>query len=148
MNFYFAYGSNMDQVQMKARCPTAILLGNAVLNDYCLAFTIFSPKRLCGCADIIPSRGDAVYGLLYTLTDVDLCAMDEFEGHPTHYQRITVRVSTENEELDVYSYEVVHKQHNLKPSDHYLGLIREAAALNNFPVEYQRFLETVKTLES
>jgi gamma-glutamylcyclotransferase (GGCT)/AIG2-like uncharacterized protein YtfP len=145
--FYFAYGSNMNQAQMKERCPDAILRGGASLADYRLAFTIFSPNRLCGCADIVASKGDIVYGLLYQLTESDLYAMDRFEGHPNHYQRIVVSVISNNQEIDAYSYEVVNKQDELKPSKQYLELLQSAARLNNFPREYQVFLSTIKTLE-
>lgn len=147
MSLYFAYGSNMDQNQMKERCPSAVLIGTATLADYRLAFTIFSPKRQCGCADIIPSKGNTVYGLLYRLTDAEMKAMDDFEGHPTHYRRITVRVNGSEREVDAYSYEVVDKQEDLHPSVHYLGLLQTAAARFSFPIGYQKFLGGFKTLK-
>lgn len=146
MSLYFAYGSNMDQDQMRERCPDTILVGPVMLIDYRLAFTIFSPKRQCGCADIIPSSGDTVYGLLYRLTDADMEAMDGFEGHPVHYRRITVRVNSPEGETDAYSYEVVNKQDGLIPSAHYLGLLQSVSALHKFPDEYQEFLRNIKTL--
>ena len=146
MNLYFAYGSNMDQDQMRERCPDAVLIGPVVLADYRLAFTIFSPKRLCGCADIVPSAGDSVYGLLYRLTDTDMRALDGFEGHPVHYRRILVRVNSRGEEMDAYSYEVVHKQEDLLPSAHYLGLLRAAADRSAFPDNYQAFLRNIQPM--
>ena len=145
MSLYFAYGSNMDQNQMLERCPDAVLVGSAILAEHRLAFTIFSPKRNCGCADIVPSVGSVVYGLLYDLTDADREALDGFEGHPVHYQRITVRVNIETREADAYSYEVVNKKSNTRPSIHYLGLLQSAAARFNFPKEYQKFLRDVQT---
>ena len=146
MSLYFAYGSNMDQEQMHERCPRAVLFGPAVLNDYHLAFTIFSPTRLCGCADIVSSFGDRVHGLLYRLTDAEMEAMDAFEGHPIHYQRIPVRINYQDGEVDAYSYEVVYKKENLRPSPHYLGLLQSAAILHKFPEEYQAFLHGIKIL--
>lgn len=146
MSLYFAYGSNMDQGQMKERCPGAELLGPAALPGYRAAFTIFSPKRLCGCADIVSSEGDAVYGLLYRLSEEEMRRMDEFEGHPLHYQRITVRVvDGEGEEREAETYEVVEKKEGLAPSAHYLGLMREAAAKFRFPEGYQEFLRNTQT---
>lgn len=146
MSLYFAYGSNMDKEQMKKRCPSAVLLGPATLVGYRLAFTIFSPKRLCGCADIVPSSGDAVYGLLYHLTSAEMKAMDTFEGHPIHYKRILVRVDGQGGEVEAYSYEVINKRNTVPPSIHYLELLRSAAALHAFPEEYQAFLRSIKTL--
>lgn len=146
MSLYFAYGSNMDKDQMLERCPSAVLVGPATLADYRLAFTIFSPKRNCGCADIVPSVGSVVYGLLYDLTDADMQALDGFEGHPVHYQRLLIRVKTEGREMDAYSYEVVNKQNDMRPSIHYLGLLQSAATRFDFPAEYQKFLRDVQTL--
>ena len=37
--FYFAYGSNMDPVQMEERCPGAVALGAAHLPGWRLTFT-------------------------------------------------------------------------------------------------------------
>lgn len=146
MDLYFAYGSNMDQEQMRKRCPGAVLLGRATLVGYRLAFTIFSPARLCGCADIVSSSGDTVHGLLYRLTDADKEALDIFEGHPIHYRRVPVRVSSQSGEVDAYSYEVVSKRNDLLPSIHYLRLLQDAAARFGFPNEYQAFLRNIKTL--
>jgi gamma-glutamylcyclotransferase (GGCT)/AIG2-like uncharacterized protein YtfP len=144
MSLYFAYGSNMDQDQMHERCSSAELLGPATLTGYRLAFTIFSPKRLCGCADIVPSHGDTVYGLLYRLSDVDMQTMDGFEGHPVHYRRIQVKVNGPEGEIDAYSYEVVSKQDDIPPSEHYLGLLQAAADRFAFPESYQVFLQGIK----
>lgn len=147
MSLYFAYGSNMDQDQMKERCPSAVLIGTATLADYHLVFTIFSPKRQCGCADIVQSSDDTVYGLLYRLTDADMEAMDTFEGVPLHhYRRITVRVGGPSGEVDAYSYDVIDKQKDLHPSVHYLGLLQSAATRFAFPVSYREFIDSIQTL--
>ncbi len=145
MSLYFAYGSNMDQNQMKERCPNAVLVGSAVLKEYRLAFTIFSPKRQCGCADIISSLGDTVYGLLYELSDDELMAMDVFEGHPIHYRRTTVEITLGEKIVSVYTYEVVNKTEGVRPSAHYLGLIRTAANAFNLSPAYCAFLATIET---
>ena len=41
---YFAFGSNLDQEQMRARCPSAKLLGPAVLPGHALAFAGYSHR--------------------------------------------------------------------------------------------------------
>jgi hypothetical protein len=35
---YFAYGSNLDERQMRARCPEAALLCRATLDNHALVF--------------------------------------------------------------------------------------------------------------
>jgi gamma-glutamylcyclotransferase (GGCT)/AIG2-like uncharacterized protein YtfP len=81
---YFAYGSNMDKEQMKLRCPDAICKGTAVLPDYKL-----TERRY---ADIDESEGGAVSGLLWSISEADLKALDRYEGWPNLYERKRVLV--------------------------------------------------------
>jgi hypothetical protein len=137
----------MDQEQMSERCPGAALLGVATLESYRLGFTIFSPTRQCGCADIITSDSDSVYGLLYQVTPKHIELLDGFEGHPRHYRRTEVTIKINGESASAYTYEVIHKSEGLKPSKHYLGLIRDAATLHGFPQSYQDKLHKIKTID-
>ena len=143
--YYFAYGSNMDQKQMKERCPGAELLGTASLRNYKLAFTIFSEKRNCGCADIIPDYFSAVYGLLYRMTDSDFELLDKYEGVAEKaYQRIRVTIEDGNGSLiEAETYEVVSKEEEHQmPSEHYLGQILGPAQEFRFPLDYIQYLKS------
>jgi gamma-glutamylcyclotransferase len=40
-----------------------------------------------GYANVIPSKGDSVYGLLYAITQSDLDQLDKYEGVPYAYTR-------------------------------------------------------------
>ena len=71
---YFAYGSNLNKRQMMDRCPTAVPLRTHELLGWRLLF-----QRT---ADITPSFGHTVLGALYTVTDADIQALDQFEGAP------------------------------------------------------------------
>ncbi len=134
----------MNREQMKERCPSAILIGSASLKNYKLAFSIYSPKRKCGCADIIPQNNSRVYGLLYKLNDENMTRMDDFEGVSSHhYQRITVTILCEGKLVDAYTYEVIDKKEGLIPSEHYVSLLQEAAKTFNFPIDYQLFLSKI-----
>jgi gamma-glutamylcyclotransferase (GGCT)/AIG2-like uncharacterized protein YtfP len=146
---YFAYGSNQDEKQIKERCPDSKLVGKFVLKNYRLAYTFFSPKRCCGCADIIKSYGDEVWGLVYELSSQDLERLDGYEGHPTDYQRFTTVVSDENGgEKEVEVYEVVKKStEHLKPSRAYHDILVEASRKYNFPDFYHRLLASFKVLD-
>lgn len=140
--YYFAYGSNMDAGQMRERCPRARLLGPALLEGYRLGFTIYSPLRKCGCADVLVAEGKSVYGLLYKLDADELENMDRFEGHPVHYRRTGVTICYGDIEIPAYTYEVVNKKDFIPTSDAYLNLLRNAAALHGFPIAYQEYLAT------
>jgi gamma-glutamylcyclotransferase (GGCT)/AIG2-like uncharacterized protein YtfP len=71
---YFAYGSNMDQDQMGARCPNSKMLGNAVLPGY--RFAIDSS----GFATVMPEPSSEVEGVLWLITDSDEQNLDRYEG--------------------------------------------------------------------
>jgi gamma-glutamylcyclotransferase (GGCT)/AIG2-like uncharacterized protein YtfP len=89
---YFAYGSNLDEGQLRRRCPSSKLIGPAVLRGYRIGFAGFSLARGGGVATIIPQRGARVQGLLYTLAGSDISQLDAFEGAPIFYQRRAIEV--------------------------------------------------------
>lgn len=93
---YFAYGSNLDVAQMRARCPDAEPIGRAMLGGYRIAFAGTS-RRWDGAAvaTLLPARGRNVCGLLYKLSAESFSALDRFEGHPNVYSRVRVLVSDE-----------------------------------------------------
>jgi len=76
---YFAYGSNMNTRQMAARCPDAVPLGPARLNDHVMVPRLF--------ADIEPRDGAETYGVLWELDDAALDALDRYESAPRVYRR-------------------------------------------------------------
>jgi len=164
MSFYFAYGSNMDEKQMRERCPNSKSLGIGILQDYKIGFTRFSNGRDSAVADVLISPGDCVWGVIYETTDEDLSRLDVFEGHPNVYRRRTETCLKFNkpkldldgedendqsnigynefndlnnyERIEVEVYEVVNKEFNLFPKIEYLRLMLDAAFENFFPGEY------------
>jgi len=78
---YFAYGSNMDWPQMRARCPSSRFVGIAVLPEHRLAFTRRSDKRGCGVADAVRDPGRKVWGVVYEISDLDVGNLDKSEGY-------------------------------------------------------------------
>jgi cation transport regulator ChaC len=93
---YFAYGSNLDADQMRARCPDAEPLGRAMLGGYRIAFAGSSQRWHGGAvATLLPARGSNVSGVLYKLSAESFATLDRFEGHPDVYVRVRVRVSDE-----------------------------------------------------
>ncbi|MET0387569.1 MAG: gamma-glutamylcyclotransferase family protein [Polyangiales bacterium] len=90
---YFAYGSNLDETQMRRRCASARRVGVATLPDYALSFDGHS-RVWCGpVASLLPLPGSLVHGLVYDLQACDLAALDRFEGYPSSYTRIEVSLS-------------------------------------------------------
>ena len=72
--FYFAYGSNMNQEQMKYRCLNSRPLGKVSLLGY--RFIINSR----GVANIIPNNYSTVNGILWLINPKHELILDYFEG--------------------------------------------------------------------
>ncbi|NLN48493.1 MAG: gamma-glutamylcyclotransferase [Clostridiales bacterium] len=71
---YFAYGSNMDEIQMAKRCPEAKLYGKARLDGY--RFIINSR----GVSSIIKQPDNYVIGLLWNISSNNETSLDSYEG--------------------------------------------------------------------
>lgn len=81
---YLAYGSNLNQKQMAARCPSAKVLGASVIKNYRL---IFRGGHDCAVATIEPFLGAEVPVLIWELTPADVAALDHYEGWPSFYRK-------------------------------------------------------------
>lgn len=74
MPLYFAYGSNMDEAAMRARCPRSRAIGLARLPRH--AFALMAD----GYATIARHPQDEVHGVLYDLALSDIPALDRYEA--------------------------------------------------------------------
>lgn len=139
-HFNFAYGSNMDQEQMKKRCPGSSLVGVGVLQNHRLGFTYRSTKRKCGVADIVPTTGAQVWGLVYQLSQSDWERLDKCEGRGTAYEcrSYKIHLFPDNSTITVDAYYVMNPEDFVPPNDEYLQLILNVAKKNRFPEEYIR----------
>jgi gamma-glutamylcyclotransferase (GGCT)/AIG2-like uncharacterized protein YtfP len=88
----FAFGSNMDPVQMRARCPSAKFSGTAELPGHRLVFVGHSNKWGGAVATVEPCEGRTVPGVLWRITEEDLARLDRFEGAPHVYEQRIGRV--------------------------------------------------------
>lgn len=114
---YFAYGSNLNKVQMKRRCPDSVPIIKVKLEGYKLVF-----NRV---ADIIESPDDAVYGAVYKVSDKDIKNLDIYEGYPRLYRKINVKAEDENGKLyEAFAY-VMNEKGTGKPSDMYYSIIKQ-----------------------
>jgi type I restriction enzyme M protein len=92
---YFAYGSNLGLGQMRKRCPTYEVVGKATLPSYRWQI------NARGFANILPSAGDYVEGILYKLSATDQHALNSYE---VRYSKeiVTVKVNASAVEALVY----------------------------------------------
>lgn len=121
--YYFAYASNLNQKQMKERCPDSKPLFVATLPNYKLVFCNWSRKWRGGVASIKSLRGDRVRGAIYEVSEACLRRLDRFEGG---YNRYKVTVFDEDSEpLEAITYVIAGRLEDAKPSQEYLAVVQQ-----------------------
>lgn len=121
--YYFAYASNLNQKQMKERCPDSKPLFVATLPNYKLVFCNWSRKWRGGVASIKSFRGDRVRGAIYEVSEACLRRLDRFEEG---YNRYKVTVFNEDSEpLEVITYVIAGRLEEAKPSPEYLAVVQQ-----------------------
>lgn len=134
--WYFAFGSNLDVAQMKARCPDAVRVGPAVLPGYRLVFR--------SVADVVPAReGDNVQGGIWWISKRDLANLDRYEGFPDLYTRGPLPVVDHHGAArQALVYWMVDQRDEIIPSRSYLGSIIQGYLDFNLPLaELQKSVE-------
>jgi len=134
---YFAYGSNLDLAQMRDRCPRSEALFTARLRRYRLAFAGYSTFWRGGVATLVADPFSHVDGVIYSLTDHDLDALDRCEGHPYVYRRERIRVRAGDHDLSVYTY-IRSADPPAIPGADYLSRIERAYRYHRFNIETLR----------
>jgi len=155
--YYFAYGSNMDENDLKNWCekmersfPKWTLLGTACLNGYKLSFNYYSKVRKGGAANIMEFSDSKVYGLLFEINNkYDIETIRKKEGYPKCYGEIEITVKHKDKNIvNVKTYKVLREKELLyhqKPTEYYMNLILKNARIHGFPYKYIRYLESIRT---
>jgi len=143
--YYFAYGSNLNWLQMLRRCPSSRFITIAKLADYDFAIARHSRLRDCGTANVYPVAGKEVWGAIYDVSEADLLIMDGFEdGY--HREILSAYMSGEpSESLQVLVYVAPIESGVPLPNPEYKRLILEGAHRWKFPSSYIAMLETIQT---
>jgi gamma-glutamylcyclotransferase (GGCT)/AIG2-like uncharacterized protein YtfP len=132
---YFAYGSNLSEAQMKARCPGARPAGRAALRGYRLAFAGYSTLWGGAVATLAPDSKGRVRGVLYELTPSDVEALDHWEGHPHYYRRASATVTDGSRRERKVQLYVMTPEHALgEPAMEYLVALLRAYTSLGFDV--------------
>jgi gamma-glutamylcyclotransferase (GGCT)/AIG2-like uncharacterized protein YtfP len=124
----FAFGSNLDRAQMRARCPSAAAIARATLPHHGLLFAGFSSRWGGAVASVVRDRRRSVPGVLYVVSREDLVRLDRFEGVPYCYDRVTRVVVDEDDRrrrVQLYALCPGWAEPGL-PSASYLGVILKA----------------------
>jgi len=124
--YYFAYASNISRKQMAEHCPEAKARAIATLPNFKLAFAGYSRLRKGAEATIEGSRGDKVIGVVYDISEAGLRKLDKWEGYPTNYKHLDVRVFTDSgESYDAITFIKARQEEKGEPSPEYLAIIQQ-----------------------
>jgi len=122
---YFAYGMNTNLDQMATRCPGAVSLGPAWIDNYEFVFRTH--------ADIAKSAGSICYGVLWDIEPEHLQALDALEGYPYYYTRFRVRVNLSDHSVYALTYQMNDQTYIQAPGAGYLEMITEGYQQNSVP---------------
>src|SRR3972149_1093268 len=121
--YYFAYASNLNQKQMRERCPDSEPMFTATLPNYKLVFLGWSREWRGGKASIRLFRGEKVLGAIYDVSEQCLRQLDKYESS---YDRLKVTVFNEdNEPVEAITYIKAGQSEETKPSAEYLAVIQQ-----------------------
>lgn len=146
---YFAYGSNCSVAIMRRKGVEYTSRQRAVLRGFRLKFNKKSLRKhlpdSIGYANINFDSKAIVEGILYDIVDEHRTMLDESERYPEHYDRILVKVETENATYECSAYQAQSDKtaDGLVPSRDYLDHI--LAARDIFSEPYFEALESSPT---
>ena len=88
--YYLAYGSNLYTPQMRYRCPSARLMGTAVIENYKL---MFKKSKTGSYLTVEPKQGAEVPVAVWQLTTEGERSIDRYEGYPKYYYKKEFQVT-------------------------------------------------------
>jgi gamma-glutamylcyclotransferase (GGCT)/AIG2-like uncharacterized protein YtfP len=138
----------MHPGQMRTRCPGCTFVAAARLQGHRLAFTRpWAARDGGGVADIQPSPGSIVEGVVWEITEAHRDALDEYEEYPTAYTRKDVVVETfEGKTLTAFAY-FASPMGTYRPGRRYLQSLVDGARAHGLTPGYVASLEAIPTEE-
>ncbi|MAC40109.1 gamma-glutamylcyclotransferase family protein [Parvibaculum sp.] len=149
--WYFAFGANMHDSAFRGRRrmhPIEWRPGR--IRDYRLRFNLEGrPRGKAAPANVEPSPGAKVWGVLYKITRRDLIWLDSTEGVPgPRYRQLWIEAEDrEGNRMPCVTYIAEGEETDGNPSLRYITLLRDGARAHGLPEHWVRTLEQVKHAE-
>lgn len=146
--FNFAYGSNMSTARLRARVPSARVIGRGVLHGHQLVWHKVS-KDGSGKCDVVASDAPdaAVHGVVYAINHAEKATLDRAEGLGNGYAERQVVVDVGKQPFVATMYYATRKDPALKPYSWYTAHVLAGAYEHALPPEYIAVLEAVEALQ-
>lgn len=134
MTVYFAYGTLLDEAEMKRFCPTAKSLGVMELHDYRLTFAHCKKNSIQGGCHLESCPGNVMYGVLYQLPEKELRDLDQLSGHGDGlWTGMKIHLMNgKGEKIPAQTYIIPTPGDAFSPSDTYVRPILKG--LNDLPI--------------
>lgn len=121
--FYLAYGSNLNIEQMGYRCPDAVPVTTAVIQDYRL---MYKGSKSGAYLTIESEVGSSVPVAVWRVTEADRRSLDAYEGYPAFYYRKEIKVKCADGRFRNCFVYIMHEDRRLAiPSDWYVATCRQ-----------------------
>ena len=113
---YFAYGSNLNHIQMKKRCKDSIYIKKINLEGFKLTF-----RSKYRAADIEPKKNFIVPGGLFEISKSDEKKLDIYEDYPILYRKYYFFYNRKK----VMTYTMTKKTLFKFPTERYLNIVKK-----------------------
>ena len=133
--YYISYGSNLNVRQMKYRCPTAKIVGTAVIRDYEL---LYKGSKTGSYLTIEKKKGGVVPVAVWEVTAADEHSLDAYEGCPNFYYKKNVAVILDETgiKIDAFVY-IMHEERSLGiPIPAYVSTCKFGYTIFGFDFKY------------
>ena len=128
MILYAAYGSNLNKVQMKRRCPDAMPYAGIILENWKLVFK--------GAADIENTNNSNLLLGLYKITRNCEKKLDIYEEYPDIYKKHYFNQKVSGKNVDIMLYVMNNKFSYSVPSQKYFEVIKEGYENWSFKTDF------------
>ena len=124
---YFAYGSNLNHLQMKRRCKDSVFLKKYELKGYRLNF-----RSRYRAADIEEKKNSSVLGALFEISKSDEKKLDVYEDFPILYKKYYFFYYGKK----VMTYTMVKKTSFKYPTERYFNVVKRGYKDCNLDIKY------------
>jgi putative ATP-dependent endonuclease of OLD family len=146
--FNFAYGSNMSSTRLRARVPSARVIGRAALHGYQLVWDKVGTDGSGKCDVVASGAPDAVvHGVVYAIAQSEKPALDRAEGLGNGYDERQVVIEVNGTPHVATMYYATRKDAALKPYSWYKAHVLAGASEHELPPAYITALEAAEAMQ-
>lgn len=127
---YAAYGSNINESQMKRRCPSAEIFDRGYIVGHKLVF--------CNVATVVEDENARTPVLIWQISEEDEKRLDRYEGYPYKYgkQKLPVQLNVTDDVVNIMAYTMNDSSHVKPPSAEYYSRIEDGYEQQGFDLAY------------